>query len=144
MQLTVRGTRMRLAATIVVFGVLLAGTAWGQDDHFPFGPFKMYATTQPRDGETKWFRVEAVNVDGERVSVLGPGFGMRRAELEGRYRWYAADPARLVELADAYAERYPDAPALGQIELIQYHQRLDDGRPVGEPTSKLVARWTQR
>lgn len=143
MQLTVRGTRMRLAATLVVFGVLLAGTAWGEDDHFPLGPFKMYATTQPRDGETKWFKVEAVNIDGERVSVLGPGFGMRRAELEGRSRWYIADPVRLVELADAYAERYPDAPALGQIELVRYYQQLHDGRPVGEPRAKVVAQWTR-
>ena len=29
---------------IVVLGLLLAGTVWGDDDAFPFGPFRMYST----------------------------------------------------------------------------------------------------
>ncbi|HET9442957.1 MAG TPA: hypothetical protein VFO65_06510, partial [Acidimicrobiales bacterium] len=40
----------RLAAAVVALALLLAGSTWGADDHFPFGPMKMYAYANKPNG----------------------------------------------------------------------------------------------
>ena len=133
--------RARLVAAALVFGLLVAGTAWGQDDHFPFGPFRMYATRQRLDGATTWYQIEAVTSDGDRIFLPGPAYGMRRAELEGQLPRFVAEPALLAELAAAYERRRPTEPGLVEIHLVRRRQPLAGGRPVGEPTDKTVATW---
>ena len=136
-----RGRRARLAAAAVVFGLLLAGTAWGQDDHFPFGPFRMYATRQRLDGTTSWYQLEGLTVEGDRVFLPGPTYGLRRAELEGQIPRLVDQPALLAELAAAYQRRRPDAATLVEIQLVKRRQPLAGGSPVGESTAETVALW---
>lgn len=123
---------MRLASTGLVIGLLLAGTAWGEDDHFPFGPFKMYARSTRADG-----RVAAptlVGVDGAgRVRDVQPRtVGLRPAELEGQIPRLAADPSLLAPLAP---------PDVVELRLVSRGQRLQGGRPAGPVTDRALAVW---
>jgi hypothetical protein len=142
-RLPARSRRTRLAAVAAVFGLLLAGTAWGQDDHFPFGPFRMYATRQRLDGPTNWYRIEGVTDQGRVVFVSGAAYGMRRAELEGQIPRLVGDPSLLGDLAVAYGRRRPDGPELIELRLVRTSQQLEDGSPVGEPAHRVVATWTR-
>jgi hypothetical protein len=135
------GRRVRLAASAVVVVLLLGGTVLGQDDDFPFGPFRMYATRQRLDGRTSWYRIEAVTARGDVRFVPGAAYGLRRAELEGQIPRFVADPALLGELAAAYAARRPGEPELVEIRLVRRSQPLAGGRPDGAPSDQLVAEW---
>jgi hypothetical protein len=133
--------RLRLAAAAIVFSVLLAGTAWGSDDHFPFGPFRMYATRQRLDGATTWYGLEGVTDDGRTMFLPGSTYGLRRAELEGQLPRFLAEPSLLGELAASYARRHPHAPPVVEIKLVKHRQQLAGGRPVGERRDEVVATW---
>ncbi len=41
------GRAVRTVATLAVAVLLTAGTVWGNDDEFPFGPFRMFSTSTP-------------------------------------------------------------------------------------------------
>jgi hypothetical protein len=139
--MTTRARWSRISVAAVVFAVLLAGTAWGEDDHFPFGPFRMYSTRQRLDGTTSWYRLEATTVEGQRIFLPGAAYGLRRAELEGQIPRFLAHPELLGDLAAAYEVRRPDGPDLVEIHLVKWRQRLARGEPSGDPTSETVASW---
>ncbi|MDX6200027.1 MAG: hypothetical protein QOJ79_3178, partial [Actinomycetota bacterium] len=84
--LTATGRRLRLAAAGVVFGLLVTGTVIGQDDAFPFGPFRMYSTRDDPDGRVVSTRVEAVDETGRVLVVPDAAPRLRRAEIEGQVR----------------------------------------------------------
>ncbi|MFD0785078.1 hypothetical protein ACFQZ8_14325, partial [Micromonospora azadirachtae] len=90
--LTRRGRAARVGATALGLTVLLAGTLWGADDHFPFGPFRMYATSNPPNAPAPDTRVEGVDRTGAVVGLGEDATGIRRAEIEGQQSRYVADP----------------------------------------------------
>ncbi|WP_433389657.1 hypothetical protein [Micromonospora sp. KLBMP9576] len=139
--LTSRGRAARLAVTAVGLAVLLAGTAWGTDDHFPFGPFRMYSTSNPPDSPAPDTRVEGVDSTGAVVDLAEGATGIRRAEIEGQQSRYAADPALLAEVADAYADRHPDAAELVEVRIVIRWHGIRDGRPTGGWTDETVVAW---
>ena len=47
------GWAARWAVTVIALALLLAGTFVGQDDDFPFGPFRMYSTTAQLNGPVR-------------------------------------------------------------------------------------------
>ena len=129
--------------TVVGAVGLLAGTLWGQDDDFPFGPFRMYATAPDPDGAAKDTRVEGVTADGRTVLITEANSGVRRAEIEGQQQAYEADPARLSRIADAYAQRTPAAPPLRTVRIVVRWHGVKDSRPTGTWTDQVVAAWTR-
>ncbi|MEU6207238.1 hypothetical protein ABZ814_27035 [Micromonospora musae] len=139
--LTRRGRATRVGATALGLAVLLTGTLWGSDDDFPFGPFRMYATSNPPDAPAPDTRVEGVDRTGTVVSLGEDATGLRRAEIEGQQSRYVADPARLAVVADAYAERHPDAPALAEVRIVIRWFGIQDGRPTGRYTDETVVSW---
>ncbi|SCG80569.1 hypothetical protein GA0070609_6517 [Micromonospora echinaurantiaca] len=139
--LTTRGRAARLAATALGLAVLVAGTVWGTDDHFPFGPFRMYSTSNPPSAPAPDTRVEGVDVTGAVVGLGEQATGIRRAEIEGQQSRYAADPALLAEVADAYAERNPDAARLVEVRIVIRWHGIRDGRPTGRWTDETVVSW---
>ncbi|MEU7608464.1 hypothetical protein [Micromonospora sp. NPDC049204] len=139
--LTTRGRVTRLGATALVLVLLLAGTFWGSDDDFPFGPFRMYSTSNPPNAPAPDTRVEGVTSTGAVVDLDQNATGIRRAEIEGQQDRYAADPALLAEVADAYAERHPDAAALVEIRIVIRWHGIRAGRPTGKHTDETVVRW---
>ncbi|SCF04276.1 hypothetical protein GA0070558_12270 [Micromonospora haikouensis] len=139
--MTRRGRGARLAATALGLVVLLAGTVWGSDDDFPFGPFRMYSTSDPPDAAAPDTRVEGVDRTGAVVDLGQDATGIRRAEIEGQQSRYVEDPARLRRVADAYAERHPDAAALVEVRIVIRWYGIADARPTGRWTDETVVSW---
>ncbi|WP_433117539.1 hypothetical protein [Micromonospora sp. CA-246542] len=139
--LTTRGRTTRLGVTALGLVLLLLGTFWGSDDDFPFGPFRMYATSNPPNAPAPDTRVEGVNSAGAVVDLDQDATGIRRAEIEGQQDRYATDPALLAEVADAYAERHPDASALVEVRIVIRWHGIRAGRPTGRHTDETIVRW---
>ncbi|MEV4197965.1 hypothetical protein [Micromonospora globbae] len=139
--LTSRGRAARVGATALGLAVLIAGTLWGSDDDFPFGPFRMYATSNPPNAPAPDTRVEGVDRTGAVVSLGEEATGIRRAEIEGQQSRYVADPDRLAEVAEAYAERHPDAPGIVEVRIVIRWFGIEDGRPTGRYTDETVVSW---
>ncbi|MEO3742629.1 hypothetical protein [Plantactinospora sp. B5E13] len=139
--LTRRGRTLRVGITAVVGAVLLAGTLWGQDDHFPFGPFRMYAGSNPPNDPAPDTRVEAVDRTGAVIPLNQGNTGIRRAEIEGQQSRYAADPALLRQVADAYADRHPGSPELVEVRIVVRWYGVRDGRPTGTFVDETTVSW---
>ena len=141
--LTDAGRRARLAATVVVAGLLLLGTLAGQDDAFPFGPFRMYATRDAPDGMVVSTRVEAVDSTGRVLVVPDTATGLRRAEIEGQVGRFRQDPSLLAALSRAHDRLHPQEPSYDEVRVVERRYLLRDSRPTGAQTEQVVATWTR-
>ncbi|MEH0823776.1 MULTISPECIES: hypothetical protein [Micromonospora] len=139
--LTARGRAVRLGATALGLALLIFGTVRGTDDDFPFGPFRMYSTSDPPNAPAPDTRVEGVDRTGAVVPLGQEATGIRRAEIEGQQDRYAADPSLLRTVADAYAERHPGAPELVEVRIVVRWFGIQGGRPTGEWTDETAVRW---
>jgi hypothetical protein len=139
--LTATGRRVRLAVTALAFGLLLTGTALGQDDAFPFGPFRMYATRDDPEGLVVSTRVEAVDRTGRVLVVPDSATGLRRAEIEGQIRRFRADPGLLAQISLAHDRLHPRQASYDVVRVVERRYRLHDSRPTGEQTEQVVAEW---
>ena len=135
------GRRTRLATTAAVFAVLLTGTFVGQDDAFPFGPFRMYATRDAPNGVVVSTRVEAVDSTGHVLTVPDTATGMRRAEIEGEVGRFRRDPSLLGALSRAHSRLHPSQPPYVQVRVVERRFALRDSRPTGAATEQVVATW---
>lgn len=139
-RLTSRGRLLRSTATVLAAALLLAGTLWGSDDAFPFGPFRMYAGVNEPDGTAPSHRVEAVRADGSIAVVPDAATGMRRAEIEGQLARFVARPELLGALAEAHGRRRPGEPAYTEVRVVLRLYELEDGHTLGF-TDRVVASW---
>ena len=142
--LTTAGRRTRSAATVITACLVLAGTFVGQDDDFPFGPFRMYATRDDPDGEVRSARVEAVDRAGRGRTVDERSTGLKRAEVEGQVQRFVSEPETLGLLAEAHARLRPDESPLVEVRVVERSYILRDSRPTGEQSERVIARWTAR
>lgn len=140
LSLSPTGRRVRAAGLLVAGVLLLLGTFRGSDDHFPFGPFLMYAGAGPTDGVVAEARLEATTAAGERVQVPEGVSGMRRAELEGQLARFVADPGLLRAVADAQARGRPGEPAYVRVEVVERRHEVRDRRVVGR-ADVVLATW---
>jgi hypothetical protein len=135
-----RGRAIRLVGTAAILTALLAGTFLGDDDSFPFGPFRMYSVTNRTSGRVEAAHLEGVTVGGRRDEIDFASFGMRRAEIEGQEERFVNDPEQLQLLVEAYENKNHDGPELVELHLVQEVHQLERGRPV-ESTEKTIASW---
>jgi hypothetical protein len=141
-----RGAKARrLVAVAAAAGVLLYGSAYGEDDLWPFGPMVQYAFRTDPDGEIRSTFIDADTTDGRRtrVNLSTGGVGIARAEVEGQLTKIVAEPWRLQDLATAQRRLHPDAPQFARLYLRQQVIDLQGGRKTGERTETL-ATWTVR
>lgn len=141
LRLSPAGRRGRLAAVAVVLALFLAGTVWGDDDEFPFGPFRMYSTRNDPNTPVISTRAVALTAAGEEVRLSGGQVGLRRAEFEGQINRLRAHPELLGLLAEAYLEDNPAAPELVSVQMIHRRFELADGRPTGDYTDTVVVEY---
>lgn len=139
--LTTPGRATRLVVTLLGAVLLLAGTVWGDDDHFPFGPFRMYASAVDPDAPAADTRVEATDELGNTVLITPDNTGIRRAEFEGQLGRFTADPALLRVVLDAYARRNPDAPELREVQIVIRWHEVRDSRRTGVWRDEVVTSW---
>ncbi len=107
---------------------LLAGTAWGDDEHFPFGPFRMYSTRNDPNGTVMDVRLRGTTSRGEEISLRTGAFGLRPAEVDGLINRFADDSKLAAYLAEAY-EDLNRRPHLDRLEVIRRIYRLKESRP---------------
>lgn len=141
--LTPLGRRVRGAITAAVALLVLAGTFVGQDDAFPFGPFRMYSTRDDPDGRVVSTRVEAVDAAGVLRVVDERSTGLKRAEVEGQVARFRADPALLGALATAHRRLRPAEDPFVEVRVVEESYLLRDSRPTGRRTEQVVVRWTR-
>jgi hypothetical protein len=140
-RLTPAGRRRRLSAVLIILALLLAGTVWGDDDAFPFGPFRMYSTRNDPNAPVISTRAVGVTATGEEVKLSGGQVGLRRAEFEGQIQRLRERPELLGLLADAYADDNPEAPDLVAVQMVHRKFALTDGRPTGGYTDTVVVEY---
>lgn len=138
--LTTTGRWARGLVGAAVLAALLAGTAWGNDEHFPFGPFRMYSTTTRLTGRVTSPKLDVTTATGKQLRLTTRDFGLRPAEMLGQIDRFIDDPDLLRLLADAYERSHPDADPLAEIRLVYVVNRLEGGRPVSAHT-ELLATW---
>jgi hypothetical protein len=131
----------RLLATAVVLALLLVGTVWGDDDSFPFGPFRMYSTRNDPNAPVISTRAVALTAAGEEVRLSGGEVGLRRAEFEGQIDRIREHPEMLGLLADSFAETHPAAPHMVSVQVVQRRYELADGKPTGHFVDRVVAEY---
>jgi len=124
--------KLRLVAGAVLLAAVLAGTLWGQDDDFPVGPFRMYATAARPTGAVRTAELFGVRADGTRVLLQAHDVGLRRAELEGQLPRFRRDPSLLGALAK---------PAYVEIRLEERVRAVIDRRVQPDERRILVASW---
>jgi hypothetical protein len=131
----------RLLATSVVLALLLVGTVWGDDDAFPFGPFRMYSTRNDPNAPVISTRAVGLTAAGEEVRLSGGQVGLRRAEFEGQINRIREAPELLGLLADSFAESHPSAPDLVSVRVVQRRFELADGEPTGDFVDRVVVEY---
>jgi hypothetical protein len=140
-RLSTPGRAVRLVATAAAAALLLAGTVWGTDDHFPFGPFKMYSSAAEPDAPAGDARLEAVGPGGEVVRLTPDNTGIRRAEFEGQLARFRQRPELLAAVLAAYRDRNPAAPEPREVRLVVRWHEVRDFEVTGAWRDEVVARW---
>jgi hypothetical protein len=130
-----------MAAVAVVLALLLAGSVWGNDDEFPFGPFRMYSTRADPNAPVVSTRVVGLTEAGEEVKLSGGAVGLRRAEFEGQLDRIAEDPWLLGLLADSFADAHPSAPELTAVQVVQRRFELVDGVQTGTYVDRVLVEY---
>jgi hypothetical protein len=133
----------RMLVTAAVISLVVAGTFFGQDDHFPFGPHRMFSTRNELNGKVTSAQLSFTFADGavRPVVIDSHTVGLRRAEVEGLEDRFVANPHLLSHLADAYEKFHPAEPEVVAAQLMERTTDLEQGRPVGRPTSRVLATW---
>jgi hypothetical protein len=139
--LTAKGRAIRVAVTLLVVALALAGSLWGTDDDFPLGPQLQFANADPPNEPVVVLRVEAVDAAGKRFELGERETGIRRAEIEDQVERFKSDPALLRSVGDAYVTRHPGAPRPVEIDLIARSHELHNGSATGHYTDTTLAAW---
>lgn len=139
--LTTRAKAVRVLVTLIAGVLLVLGTFWGEDDHFPFGPFKMFASAEEADSPTVDTRLEATDAEGRTVLLTVRNTGIRRAEIEGQRDQIVQTPKLLQATVDAYHRRNPAAPPLQEVRVVIRWHEVRDFQPTGEWEDEVVATW---
>jgi hypothetical protein len=141
--LSPRGRTARMVITAIGVAVLLAGTLFGTDDKFPFGPFRMFATTNAWSEPISIARAEVVDAQGRVTVLTEANSGVRRAEVEGQLDRFRSQPSALSGLADAYRAHNPSAPKVAKVAVVIRHHEISRSGPTGHYTDEVVAEWAQ-
>ncbi len=143
-ELSVAGRSSRLIAAAVVFGLLTVGAFVGLDDHFPFGPFRMYATSSQATGEVAVVALQMKTEGGDWTLVRpSPGtVGMNVAEFEGQLPRFEEDPDLLAAVAASRAALHPDEPEWTDLRIVRQATVVVDKVPTGEVVETVLAEWT--
>ena len=136
---------VRTTVTLVVAALLTAGTLWGGDDVFPFGPFRMFATSSATTGAISVAAIEVRTAPGDwqPAPLTLRTVGMNRAEVEGQMLRMEAEPELLGSLAGAYARLHPGAEPWVGVRLKRRSTVILDGVPTGEVREAVLAEWTR-
>ena len=136
--------RARLAVAACVFGLVTVGAFLGSDDQFPFGPFRMYATSGQSTGEVAVVALQ-MKSDGSDWILVRPSpetVGMNVAEFEGQLPRFEEDPVLLGAVAASQSALHPDDPPWTDLRIVRQATQVVDKVPTGEVVETVLAEWT--
>ncbi|GAB3685322.1 hypothetical protein GCM10028814_24970 [Angustibacter aerolatus] len=139
---TARWWRTLLVSGLGVLFVL--GSVVGQDDWWPFSPWRMFSTSTPPTGAVVFMALEVQDGGSStwRSAGLTPSsVGLNRAEVEGRIPQIEADPALLGTLATSHARLHPAALPWTGVRVVRHEAVIVDRRPTGEERVRVLATW---
>jgi hypothetical protein len=136
------GRIVRAVVVVTVAVLAVAGSLYGQDDNFPFAPFRMYSTTDDPDRPVVEVLIFATDGRGRRFELNENNSGVRRAEVEGQLVKFVNDLSLQVAMADAWNEKHPADP-VNKVEIVQRSHELSNGSPTGLITDSVLATWTK-
>ncbi len=139
------GRTWRAALLLGLAGLFVAGSTVGDDPWWPFGPWRMYSTSQAPTGSVWSTSIEVLTVGDTtwRPAPLSPGnVGLNRAEVEGRIPQVVADPAMLGTLAESHSRLRPSSAAWVGVRVVRHHIGLVDGKVTGDDRAEVLAEWT--
>jgi hypothetical protein len=143
-----RGARSWRAALIGLLLLLFwAGSLVGDDPWWPFGPWRMFSTSQAPTGavvSTEMQIQTAADSQWTPAGITPESVGLNRAEVEGRLHQIAADPAMLGTLAASHARLRPDAPRWNAVRIVQRKMVIHDRVPTGQEQVDVLATWVGR
>ncbi len=138
------GRAWRALLLLVLTALFLGGTAVGQDDWWPFAPWRMFSTSTPPSGSVTSLRIEA-QVGDDATWQLAPlvpsAVGLNRAEVEGRIPQITARPEILGTLARSHARLRPEEPPWRAVRVVRHEVLLKDGAPTGAIRDTPLAQW---
>ena len=143
-ELGVRSRAWRVVVLAALTAVFVTGSVVGQDDWWPFSPWRMFSTSQAPTGAVIAMALEVrTKTDPTWVEapITSETVGLNRAEVEGRSTRIVTDPALLATLAASHARLRPSAPAWTAVRLVRRETVVVDRRPTGEVRTTEVARW---
>ncbi len=137
------GRTWRTGVLLAIGAAFAAGSLVGQDDWWPFSPWRMYSTSQAPTGSVISMALEVRAGDEPwREAVLSPHtLGLNRAEVEGRIEQITDHPATLATLAASHARLRPDEPRWTAVRLVREEQVIVDRRPTGQQRRTVLATW---
>jgi hypothetical protein len=140
-------TPARAGLALLLLGLtalFLAGTVVGQDDWWPFGPWRMFATSTAPSGSIYSLSIEVRRGDDASwvpAALTPTSVGLNRAEVEGRVPQMTRDPDMLGTLARSHARLRPYEPAWRAVRVVRTQVVLSRGTPTGEVRTSTVASW---
>ncbi len=127
-------------------GLFCAGSLVGDDPWWPFGPWRMFSTSQASTGSVVSTGIEVQTAQAPRDWVPAPltpdTVGLNRAEIEGRIPQIVAHPSRLGTLAASHAALRPGAPAWTALRVVRRQIVVVDRKPTGEVRQQTLAQWS--
>jgi hypothetical protein len=134
----------RLALLAGLTALFLAGSLVGNDPWWPFGPWRMFSTSQAPTGSVIAMAIQVETASGQWVDApINPNTtGLNRAEVEGRIQQILAAPAMLGTLAASHSRLRPHDPAWVGVRVVRRNTIIVGGRPTGEVDSTVLATWT--
>jgi len=139
MELSPRQRSARLIAAVAVVVTLAAGTAWGDDKHFPFGPFRMFSVRNDPNGTIKVIRIRGTSVDGRVLEIPPAAVGLRLAEIEGQLSRFV-EASRLAGLLVEGYRTTGGHPPLRELRITRVVHQLKEGRRVSS-IEKTLGVW---
>jgi hypothetical protein len=130
---------------VLVLGVLFcAGSLIGDDPWWPFGPWRMFSTSQAPTGAVWSTEMEvrtAAHPAWGAAPITPESVGLNRAEIEGRLDEISRDPAMLGTLALSHERLRPDAPRWTGVRIVQRRLEILDRVPTGREQVRVLATW---
>lgn len=137
--MTTIGKVARLCLAVLTLLALLLGTIWGDDDHFPFGPLRMFSIRNELDGRVRSLEIQGVTERGEVLLLSFEEFGVRRADVEGQLGKLDVSPENVLEALHRATERFnPQGPNFVKLRLFERIFVLDNGNPVDQGVETLA------
>jgi hypothetical protein len=138
----------RAVLVVLLAAGFCAGSLVGDDDWWPFSPWRMFSTSQAPSGSVWSTGIEVQTADRpgqwQPAPLTPANTGLNRAEVEGRIPQITADPGRLGNLAASHRRLRPDAPAWTALRVVRRLIVVVDRKPTGEVRTEVLAQWSAR